>query len=112
MLSYTESENEFVNITNIKSEILGVFYNSIEAEKHQQLVKFIIKKTKDPSLKYITEIHPLTTNEPNYTHLLSTYTNAFHPELSPDNDITNQIYPKTHDKEFEALYNDLDISNS
>ena len=71
MLTYIESNDDFVNISDIKTNILGVFYNIIEAEKHQEMVKFIMKKIITSYTHFKFEIHPLTTNEPNYNNLLS-----------------------------------------
>jgi hypothetical protein len=109
MLSYTETNDDFVNVSDIKTETLGAFYNSIEAERHQQFVDFILKKIKSPTTTYKLEIHSLMSNEPWYNNLLETYTNAFHPELSHTNNL-EPIYPLNHNKKFEALYDDIDTS--
>ena len=106
MLTYTESNDDFVNISDIKTDILGAFYSINEAERHQQFVDFIMKKIKTSNFKYRFDIHSLMTNEPNYNSLLTTYTNAFHPDIVPINN-PGSTYPLNHDKEFEALYQDI-----
>lgn len=101
LLTYTEPLDDFVNISDIHSEILGAFSSIDEAERHKQLVEFMLKKIKDLNTKYIFKISPVYINEPSYQLILDRYITRYHPEIS------NNTYPTHTEEAFNAVYDDI-----